>query len=133
MVGLLAAIAWHLGQLAQFADAGLKGSWTNPRGTVVLLIDQCPGSLCGRVQWASDQAVSDARKRGTDPLVGAELLSEVVATGPDRWSARLFVPDLRRTSRVQLLLIGENRLKVTGCAVGRIVCKSQFWSRTAPR
>ena len=67
---------------------------------------------------------------GADPLVGAVLLSEIVPKGEGRWKARLFVPDLKRTSRASLLQLGTSQLKVTGCAVGGIICKSQVWTRT---
>jgi len=82
------------------------------------------------VQWASQKAAADARKSGTDALIGAELLRDIQPRSEGRWRARLFVPDLNKTSSVELRFTGPNRMKVTGCAVGRIVCKSQIWSRT---
>jgi uncharacterized protein (DUF2147 family) len=114
-------------------DSGLEGHWRNPGDSVVILIAPCGEELCGRVQWASEKAAADARKGGTDPLVGATLISRIVPRGPDRWDARLFVPDLNRTSKAQLRVAPSGTLKVTGCAVGRVLCKSQTWTRTGPR
>ena len=111
------------------AGTALEGRWRNPSGSVIISIPRCGESLCGRVQWASDKAMADARKGGTDPLVGAELLSDVVPKGEGRWKARLFVPDLNKTSKAELRQLGIDQLKVIGCAVGRLVCKSQVWSR----
>ena len=79
----------------------------------------------------SPEAFQVARKHGTDPLVGAKLLSDTVPHGEGRWRARLFVPDLDKTSKAELRLVGLDRLKVTGCAVGRLLCKSQVWTRVA--
>ena len=92
-------------------------------------IAQCSESLCGRVLWASDKAVADTRKGGTDPLVGAVLLSEILPSGEGKWKARLFVPDLRRTSNANLRQLGTGQLEVTGCAIGGLVCRSQVWTR----
>lgn len=85
--------------------------------------------MAGRTS-AFHPKLSDARKGGTDPLVGAELVSDIVPKGEGRWKARLFVPDLNKTSKGELLQLGTNQLKVIGCAVGRLVCKSQVWTRT---
>jgi uncharacterized protein (DUF2147 family) len=122
----LAALA---AQAAGPAASGIEGRWRNPSGSVVISIAPCDRSLCGKVMSASDKAVADARKGGTDPLVGAELLSAIEPRGAGRWKARLFVPDINKTSRADLHLLGTDRLKVTGCAVGRLICKSQTWTR----
>ena len=120
-----------LAQLNAQAATGLDGLWRNPGGSVIITIQPCEASYCGWVQWASEKAVADARKHGTDPLVGAKLLSDTVPHGEGRWRARLFVPDLDKTSKAELRLVGFDRLKVTGCAVGRLLCKSQVWTRVA--
>lgn len=116
-------------QLAPSSGFTLEGRWQNPNASVIIAIAPCGDLLCGRVQWASDKAMRDARKGGTDPLVGAELLSGIVPNGDGRWKARLFVPDLNKGTKAELRRLGTDQLKVTGCAVGRMVCKSQVWSR----
>ena len=125
---LISAIA--LAQAAGPAAAPIEGRWRNPIDSVIIIIIPCGQSLCGRVDWASEKAKADARKAGTDPLMGAELLSGIVPKTKGWWSGRLFVPDLRKTSKAELRLIGLDRLKVTGCGVGRLICKSQIWTRT---
>ena len=112
------------------AASSLEGDWRNPGGSVVIAIAPCGEALCGRVKWASDKAQADARKGGTDPLVGVELLSGFVSKGEGRWKGRLFVPDLNKRSKVELRQLGHDHVKVTGCAIGRLVCKSEVWTRT---
>ena len=114
------------------AASGLEGRWRNPSGSVIIAITPCDQSLCGSVQWASEKASSDARKGGTDPLIGAMLISDIEPQDDGRWSARLFVPDLNKRSKAELRVLGPDQLKVTGCAVGRIICKSQVWTRAEP-
>ena len=107
----------------------LEGQWRNPSGSVIIAIAPCGEALCGRVHWASEKAMADARKGGTESLVGAELLSGIVPNGEGRWKARLFVPDLNKRSKAELRSLGTDQLKVTGCAAGRLLCKSQVWTR----
>ncbi|MEO6113638.1 MAG: DUF2147 domain-containing protein [Sphingomicrobium sp.] len=111
--------------------SSIEGSWTNPSASVTVTIAPCGETICGRVTAASDQAKADARKAGTDPLIEVELMSGFKPNGPGRWKGRLFVPDLKRRSKAELRLAGPDQLKVTGCAVGRILCKSQLWTRVA--
>ena len=126
----LLALALTLLQPVSPDDAALGGHWRNPSGTVIIAITPCGESFCGRVTWASEKAIADARKGGTDPLIGVELLKELVPKGEGRWKARLFVPDLNKTSKAELRQLARGQLKVTGCAVGRLLCKSQVWTRT---
>ena len=106
----------------------IEGRWINPAQSVVIAVAPCGEHQCGIVEWASDEAKEDARK-GTDQLVGAQLLSKVRPTNDGRWQGRLFVPDANRQVHAKIQLIGSNRLKVSGCAIGKSLCKSQVWSR----
>lgn len=110
---------------------GLDGHWTNPNRSVIISIAPCNGTFCGRVEWASEKAKADAREGGTDPLIGAVLLKDIVQDGQGRWKARLFVPDVHKTSKAKLRLFGRDLLKVTGCAVGGVICRTQVWTRLA--
>jgi len=111
------------------AHSALEGRWRNPSGTVIIVIATCDADVCGLVQWASDKALDDARKGGTDPLVGTQLLRRITPKSEGRWTAQLFVPDINKTSNVELRQLELNQLKVTGCAVGRLLCRSQIWVR----
>lgn len=127
----LLTFATGLAQPAEPAKAPIEGRWRNPAESVIIAIGPCGPSLCGRVEWASYKAINDARRAGTDPLIGAELLSDIVPKTEGRWKARLFVPDINKTSRTELRLIRLDQLKVTGCAVSGLICRSQIWTRTA--
>ena len=119
-----------LALLAAAQDVGPPtGRWKNPSGSVTVMIDACGEAYCGTVTSASDQATADARRGGTETLVGTILMTGFKAAGPGKWRGRLFVPDLNRRSKAELRLLGPGQLKVTGCMVGRMVCKSQYWTR----
>ena len=129
---LIALIAIAAASSAQPArdGASIDGNWTSPSGNVVVTIAPCGSAMCGRVSWASDRAKADARQGGTDPLIGTELMTDFTARSDGRWKGRLFVPDLNRRSRAELRLVDADRIKISGCMVGRILCKSQLWVRS---
>ena len=105
------------------------GRWKNPSGSVIVAIDSCGPAFCGKVNWASDAAKADAQRGGTANLVGTQLMSGFRPAGPGKWRGRMFVPDINHRSKAELRLIGASQLKVTGCMIGRMICKSQYWTR----
>ena len=111
------------------ADAPIEGRWKNPSGSVVVAIGSCGDAYCGTVASASDQAKADARRGGTASLIGTQLMTGFKAAGPGKWRGGLFIPDINHRSKAELRLIGASQLKVTGCMVGRMICKSQLWTR----
>ena len=129
LIAMLAIAAASFVQSAR-DGASIDGNWTSPSGNVFVTIAPCGAAMCGRVSWASDRAKADARRAGTDPLIGTELLTDFTATRNGRWKGQLFVPDLNRRSRAELRLVDPDRIKISGCMVGRILCKSQLWTRS---
>jgi uncharacterized protein (DUF2147 family) len=125
MISLFATIA------VQLAPTSIEGHWRNPSGSVIVSIAPCGEALCGTVESASEKAQADARRGGTDALVGTVVLSNFAATGEGRWKGRLFVPDLNKRSKAELRQLGPDQVKITGCAVGRLICKSEVWTRAA--
>lgn len=115
--------------LLQAGQADVQGEWRNPQGSVIVSIAPCGEALCGVVQWASERAKADARRGGTEQLVGVEVLSQFTAKAPARWRGRLFVPDLNKRPKAEMRLLGPDQLKVTVCGAGGLICKSQLWTR----
>ncbi len=121
---LLALVA-----MAAADPAPIEGRWKNPSGRVTVLIVACGEFYCGSVIAAAESARADARRGGTANLVGTQLMSGFKPAGPGKWRGRMFVPDINHRSNAELRLLGPGQLKVTGCMVGRMICKSQLWTR----
>lgn len=120
-----------LAMLLQSGTASpIEGKWTNPTRSVTIEIAACGAAWCGTVIAASDKAKADAARGGTTQLVGAQLLSGFTARRA-QWRGKLFVPDMNKRFSAQLQVVGQNSLKVRGCAVGGAICKSQLWSRVS--
>ncbi|WP_239017734.1 DUF2147 domain-containing protein [Sphingomonas aracearum] len=117
------------GAAAAQGNEAVYGVWSNAKGTLHVQTAACGEKLCGSVVWATDKAKTDSLKGGVTHLVGTQLLQEYRRTGTNSWAGRVFVPDMGRTfsSRIQRLPSGE--LKISGCLVGGLICKSQTWHR----
>lgn len=105
------------------------GEWINPARSVRVRTGPCGDRLCGWVSWASDAARADARDGGTPQLIGRTLLDDYRRTGPASWQGRVFVPDWNREFFSRIEQLGADRLKISGCVFGGLLCKSQIWTR----
>lgn len=128
IVGLLIAAATFSQPIEE--PAGIIGTWINPRQSVVIQIAACGQAFCGEVVWASESAQEDARRGGTAQLVGTQVMRSLVVERPGVWTGRIFVPDINRAAKAKLRQERPNELRVTGCRIGGIVCKTQIWTRT---
>lgn len=107
------------------------GVWANPARSVRVEIKACGDSVCGVVVWASPEAQRVAAEAGTDPLVGVQLMSDYHAVGPREWEGTMFVPDLKGQYSSQMELVGPDTVEISGCALGRMLCKTQTWTKVA--
>lgn len=103
--------------------------WRNPSNSVQVRIDECGAKLCATVTWASDKAKADARRGGTETLVGTRLFRDLSPAGSGRWRGKVFVPDLRKTFSGTISFAGSDKMIGKGCVLFGVICKSQTWSR----
>lgn len=109
-------------------SSALLGVWRNPADSVHLALSDCGDTVCGRVRWASEKAKADARRAGTDPLVGLDLLRSLKPAGDGRWRGQIFIPDLRKEVVGTITLVDRNTLRVRSCVIG-VLCRAQLWTR----
>lgn len=105
------------------------GIWRNKKNSVHVQLRPCAGEICGYVVWASPKAIEDAREGGSPNLVGMQLLRgfKVGADGVGR--GKVFVPDLKLTFGGAAERLNNSTLRVRGCLVGGVFCKTQIWTR----
>lgn len=111
------------------APDNLEGLWRNPIGSAVIRVAPCGRVLCGTVVWASERGKREAAT-STSHIVGTTVLTGVKPVSDNRWFGELFIPDDNVHVAARLQLLGRNRLKLTGCAVLGLFCRSQIWTRT---
>lgn len=107
----------------------VTGTWLNPRESVAVQAGDCGGKLCGWVSWASRAALADAAAADVPHLLGTELLQDYRPSGPKRWAGRVYVPDMGRSFQSTIEQIDLQHLKISGCVLGGLLCKSQIWRR----
>ena len=111
------------------AAPAFDGAWRNPRNTVHLDLRACGVHICGHVIWATEAAKTAAARFRKNPLVGQQLFREFTVGDDGTARGKVFVPDLGLTFRGDARHIDPDTVKVKGCVIGNLVCKSQIWTR----
>ncbi len=106
-----------------------EGLWLNPHRSVVVRTGPCGERLCGWIVWANAEAQADAKDSGIDHLLGTALLEEYRPDGATTWKGTVFVPDMGRRFASEIDVLSPTELKVKGCILGGLICKSQTWTR----
>jgi uncharacterized protein (DUF2147 family) len=107
--------------------APIEGYWRNPIGSAIIAIAPCGNVLCGKVVWASARGQREVA-RTTSHVVGTTVLTGVRLVH-DRWIGSLFVPDDNIRVSARLQLISNRELKLTGCGLMGLICRTQIWTR----
>lgn len=128
ILAAVAVAAMTAPSLAWAADRSF-GTWANPKNSVHVRAERCGGRMCGVVVWASEKAKADARKGGTDPLIGSRLFQDFTLEKPGVWRGKVFVPDIGKTFSGTIRVVDNDTMVGSGCLVGRIGCRSQQWTR----
>jgi uncharacterized protein (DUF2147 family) len=128
MRAALALIALLVLTAAQVPSrAPIEGHWKNPIGSAIIAIEPCGGALCGKVVWASERGQREAAK-GASHIVGTTVLTGLKAEH-GRWTGTLFIPDDNMHVSAKLELVNERKLKLTGCGLMGLICRTQVWTR----
>lgn len=109
----------------------IVGTWMNPYGSVAVRTGACGDRLCGWVVWASAEAQADARDGGTARLIGTALLEDYRRTGSRGWAGTVFVPDRGQRFYSVIEPLGADAMKLKGCILHGLVCRSQIWHRVS--
>ena len=126
--------------LVDFAFAGdPSGTWLTEGGKSRVRIADCGGAICGNIVWLkepnddagkpkTDQNNADASKRNR-PIIGVGIVLSMKPSGTDKWAGQVYNAEDGKTYSGSVTLTGTNSLKLEGCALGGLVCKSQTWTR----
>ena len=109
-----------------------EGNWINRKGTIQVKAEPCHIFMCGWIVKAAPAALETARRRGADELIGVQVLKDYRQISENTWKGTVFVPDRQASVSSTLKLIDANTLKITGCLIPGLFCKSQIWRRVLP-
>ena len=135
------AVALFVAALPPAFAADLAGTWLTEEGKATVRIADCGGALCGTIvalkaprdpQTGSpkiDKNNADATKRSR-PIIGVQILIGLKPDGADKWSGQVYNPEDGKTYGASVTLPNASTLKVQGCLVGGILCKTHTWLRS---
>jgi len=128
----LAAVALFGAAMPASADTLTgEGVWRNKKNSVHVQLRPCATEICGFVVWASPKAIQDAAEGGSPNLVGMQLLRDFKVGKDGIGRGKVFVPDLKLTFGGTAERLEGGTLRVRGCLVGGVFCKTQFWTRVS--
>lgn len=107
--------------------APIDGMWKNPAGTAIIAIAPCGNVLCGKIVWASARGQREVA-RNLPNVIGTTVLTNV-KPGRGHWTGSLYIPDDNVHVSARLQTIDPVRLKLTGCALAGLICRTQVWTR----
>jgi uncharacterized protein (DUF2147 family) len=110
------------------------GVWIRANGNSKIRIDNCGSALCGTVVWEKnprkDTYNPDPAKRD-QAITGLRVLLGMKPSGtPDQWKGEVYNADDGKTYTGYITLEGAGKLKLQGCVLGGLICKSDTWSRS---
>ncbi|MBA3511866.1 DUF2147 domain-containing protein [Sphingomonas sp.] len=111
------------------AQASVEGRWTNMKRSVVIEVARCGQAWCATVVSASAKAKANARKGGTENLIGTRILTGARPVGNGVYKGRGFIPKRNIYAPATIRQLGPNVMEVEGCALAGLLCKEQRWTR----
>ncbi len=126
---LFALLTASLASAPALAQASVEGRWTNPKRSIVIEVARCGPAWCATVVAASAKAKANARKGGTENLIGSRILSNARPVGNGVYKGTGFVPKRNVRAPATMRQTGPNSMEVEGCVLAGILCKEQRWTR----
>ena len=114
------------------------GIWLTQAGDARVRVSKCGGGICGVIVGLKQPIDPATGKPQVDdknpnpalknrPIIGLHLFSGMHATGPGKWSGKIYNADDGSTYASNVSVTGPNSLRVEGC-VGAF-CGGETWSR----
>jgi len=133
---LAALLAAPSAQAQGAAEPG--GIWLTQAGDARVRVSKCGGGICGVIVGLKQPIDPATGKPQVDdknpnpalknrPIIGLHLFSGMHATGPGKWSGKIYNADDGSTYASNVSVTGPNSLRVEGC-VGAF-CGGETWSR----
>lgn len=103
----------------------VHGNWKSAPGDdgayIHVKISSCGGKICGKITKVV------GKKNPTS--LGKSIIKNMSADGSGKYSGgTIWAPDKNKTYKSKMSLKG-NKLKVSGCVAGGLICRGQTWTR----
>jgi uncharacterized protein (DUF2147 family) len=132
---LAAALAMLCASQAAFAAAeDAIGTWKDADTGGITQVYPCEGGICIKVVTPSKAREKD--DNNPDPalkgrsMAGAVIMTGAVKDGADRWKGKVYNSEDGKTYTGYIEVKSKDEVKLEGCVLGGIICKSHLWRRT---
>jgi uncharacterized protein (DUF2147 family) len=130
MLGASTLAAW---------SAEPTGTWVTEGGKATVRVANCGPALCGTIvslkepnddsgKPRTDKNNEDAGKRNRS-MIGVQIVLGMKPAGANKWNGQVYNAEDGKTYSGNLTLQDANTIKLQGCILGGLVCKSQTWTR----
>lgn len=107
------------------AEGELTGLWNTEKSDegawLTVDIQPCGDRLCGTIVEAHE--AKDASIVGTEMIKGMKKKSDTAYS-----KGKIYAPDTKKWYKSKMKL-KDGSLKVSGCILGGVICRSQTWTR----
>jgi uncharacterized protein (DUF2147 family) len=118
------------------------GNWTTEDGKATVRVANCGGALCGTIVALKEVNDPDTGKPKTDknnadaslrnrPMIGVQIVLAMKPSGTaNKWTGQVYNAEDGKTYSGSLTLQDANTIRLEGCILGGLVCKSSKWTRS---
>jgi uncharacterized protein (DUF2147 family) len=131
LAAMALAVALPAGAFAAAEDA--FGTWRDTETGGILSAYACNGGLCVKVVTPSkgrerDDKNSNPALKGRS-MAGVVIMDGAAKAGADRWKGKLYNSEDGDTYTGYVISTAKDEVKLEGCILGGLVCKSHIWKR----
>jgi uncharacterized protein (DUF2147 family) len=123
------------GQAPSFAAAeDAIGTWKDADTGGITQVYSCEGGICIKVVTPSKAREKD--DNNPDPalkgrsMAGVVIMAGAAKDGADRWKGKVYNSEDGKTYTGYIEVKSKDEVKLEGCVLGGIICKSHLWRRT---
>ncbi|HVP84263.1 MAG TPA: DUF2147 domain-containing protein [Rhizomicrobium sp.] len=120
--------------------AGANAVWLSNDGQARIKVEPCGANLCGTIVWLADPLDPSTGKPKLDknnpdsslrsrPVLGLQML-EAKPDHDGQWQGTIYNGKNGKTYAVTIH-VEDAALKIEGCAMGGVFCRTQTWTRVS--
>ena len=119
------------------AQTSIAGNWLTESRNAIVSITRCGSEICGRISRVLVQTPDDNQRDVNNPnanlrnrpIEGLRILSGFRMDRGQYRHGEIYDPESGRSYGARLRVNRDGSLRVTGCALGGLICQSQRWTR----
>jgi uncharacterized protein (DUF2147 family) len=110
------------------------GTWKDAETGGITQVYSCEGGICIKIVTPSKAREKDDKNpnpalKGRS-MAGVVIMQGAAKDGPDRWKGKVYNSEDGETYTGYIEVKGKDEVKLEGCVLGGIICKSHQWRRT---